>query len=511
MPYRIALLFAFALACDATAPGDAGTPGADAAPRIDAGPPRPPPATGVLPSHPRTLPFALARPDVGAPVSAAEIAEATDRYLELLARTGWLDLVADRAHGWPESDPEGRYWYATWWSGAGVQVRGGALSYVHVAVGADNNGLRTPQLLEGACYAYLLWRDPREQHLVRRLMRGLSSWHRAMRRSADDRERGLLSRAAYPRSVMDVERGIFIDYEASRPGIDADPSDYVHVPDNPDWPDVYIKNTRSKDDMGHLLRAVALIDSCDGELGTDAQIELVEMRRLYQEWAQRVEADDYRIATLDAERNVFFPSGDLATYITRLGIECGAGYAIPLLSRYETLGYECTNHGLGPVADPPAGVSNSSAQILRTHHEAAVSLALVTGNAAIAEDLLEGLATRLDGILDAFDAGETPDNANPSDVAQLALESAAMGLPLTSREVRFLHARIAEAHAAFDPSLPDWDLRAAPDGDYRFEPPSAGIDWKDLGLLLGLCAGQWVDPSGRAVIDCDRVRAAGRP
>ena len=167
----LALVLALA-ACDGAPSVDDGG-AADARVSVDAGPGRPPPATGVFPSHPRSLPFVYTRPDVGDVVTDAEVQQATDRYLELLARTGWLDLVADRAHGWPESDPEGAYWYATWWSGAGVQVRSGSIAYVHVDIGADNNGLRTPQILEGACYAYLLWRDPREQQLVRRLTRGL--------------------------------------------------------------------------------------------------------------------------------------------------------------------------------------------------------------------------------------------------------------------------------------------------------------------------------------------------
>ena len=142
---------------------------------------------------------------------------------------------------------------------------------------------------------------------------------------------------------------------------------------------------------------------------------------------------------------------------------------------------------------------------------AAVGLALVTGNGELARDLLEGLGARLDGILDAYDAGEMPDNARPNDVVQLLLESAALGLPLTSREVRFLHGRIALAATSYDTTRPEWDVRSAPDGDYVFEPGSDGVDFKDLGLLLGLCAAQWAHPGARPVIDCDRVRAAGRP
>ncbi|MFO0714098.1 MAG: hypothetical protein U0353_29850 [Sandaracinus sp.] len=488
---------------DAPAPSDVGS---------DAGPLPPPTPTGVFPLHRRTA-LDWDRPDQGEAVPAADVELATDQLLDLLARTDWLDLVADRAHGWPESDPEGGYWYATWWSGVTVQKRGDHLTYVHSPDGADNNGLRTAQLLEGACYAHRIWGDPRELLLVRRLVRGFSSWSMSMERTSDE-ERGLLARAAYPRSVEDTARGISIDYAADRPGEPGPPSYYVHLTDNPYWPDVYVKNIRSKDDMGHMLRAVALLDTCEGRLGdADAEAELVEMRRLYQEWAQRVEHDGMRIASRDESGALFQPEGDLATYVVTAGIECAAGYAIPLLSRFDTNGYTCRNPGLGPVSDPATGIPSGALQILRTHHEAAAGLALASGRDDTARALLEGLAARMEGILDAYDTGTPPENAHAGDVVQLILESAALGVPLTSREVRFLHARLGEAAAGYDTTQPAWHVRDAsvPDGDYAFEPGGPGVDMKDLALFLGLCSAQWVSPSGRAVIDCDRVRASTRP
>lgn len=509
----LGVVFLLVVACGPAGSDPDGGLAADGSLSVDAYVP-PPLATGLFPEAPPALPFDYARADVGEPIPASELAAVTDRYLELLARTEWLDLVADRAHGWPESDPEARYWYATWWSGVVVRRQGGSISYVHSDDGADNNGLRTPQLLEGACYAWRLWGDPRERQLVRRLVRGLSSWHLAMRRSADDRERGLLSRAAYPPSIVDTARSISIVYDASRPGIDAEPSQYVHLPANPYWPDLWAKNTRSKDDMGHLLRTVSLLEACRAQLGEPAaEEELVEMRRLYQEWAQRVEADHFRIATLDASGTLVFPSGSLATYFLFEDIECGAAIAITLLSRGDAGSIRCPNGGQGLVIDPARAATSSALQILRSHHEAAAGLALLANRPALAEDLLGGLAARIDSILSAYERGETPTNANPTDIVQLVVESAILGVPLTSREVRWLHARIEMAHAGYDTSGPEWHARepATPDGDYAFEPGGPGIDFKDLALLLGTCVGPWVNPAGRPVLDCDRVRAAARP
>lgn len=466
----------------------------------------------MFPDHPRTLPFTFERDDVGTPVTDAERTAFTERYLDLLARTGWLDQIEHRAHGWPESDARGRYWYATWWSGVGIEVAGDAITFRHTNDGADNNGLRTPQILEGLCYAYRLWGDAQDQHLVRRLMRGLSSWHRAMRRSATDGERGLLSRAAYPESVRDDARGIDIDYTASRPGVDAEPSLYVHLPDNPDWPDLWVKNRRSKDDMGHLLRAVGLMDACEGAFTEPgAEDDLIELRRLYTEWAQRVEADDFRIATIDPDGSVLLPDLQLATYVLSGGIECHAGIAITALSRFDRGGRTCGTP-TGVTGDPVMGLNNSALQIVRTHHEAAAAIALATGQSDLAEEMTRGLAARLDMIFDLYDTGAMPDNARPGDVGQLVLESLALGVPLTSREVRWLHAQIAAAEGGLNEADPIWHVfdGTAPDGAYAFEPGLAGIDFKNLALPLADCVAPYRNPSTRPLLDCDVVRAWAR-
>lgn len=526
MRHGLALTALLAISCapsppapapDASEPSDAAV--ADAGPgdagrttmRDAAAPPPPPTPTGTFPAHTRALPFDYQRPDVGAAVSASELADVTDHYLALLDRTRWLAYVEDRVHGWPESAPGGRYWYATWWSGAGIQLRAGHVTFAHVDVGAENNGLRTPQLMEGACYAWLLWHDDRDQHLVRRLVRGLSSWRLAMQRDASDPEIGLTSRAAYPESVDDPDRGVHIDYAPNRPGVDGGASYFIHLPDNPTWGDLYVQAQRSKDDMGHIMRGLAALDACEGTLTEPGgEADIVEARRLYQEWAQRVERDDFHIATLDRALNVVVPTSQLATYFVP-AVECHAQIAIRLLSRNDPYGASCpTPTGISP--DPTMGVSSSALQIVRSHHEAAAALALVTGREDTARTLVEGLATRIESILDALETSGTLDNAHPTDVVQLIVEAATLGVPLTSREVRWVHAQIEMAFTGYDTSGPEWHVfdPGTPDGDYAIEPGGPGIDVKDLGLLLGTCVAPYRNPASRPLLDCARVMAHAR-
>jgi hypothetical protein len=242
-------------------PGAPGTPDRAALDRL--APPDLRPDALVAGPPPSKLPFTFTRPDVGNPLSQAELQAMTDRYLELLKDTRYFDFVDERVHGWPESDPAKKYWYGTWWSGVTVTKKNGQVSYVHGADGADNNGLRTAQLMEGACYAYLFWNKPAHEHLLHKIVRGFSSWSLAFKQQPNDPTQPLLSRAAYPIPIKssDGGRDLFIDYSLNRPGLDNSATEYVHIPGNPLWGDLWLKNKRSKDDLGHMYRAMGQVDS----------------------------------------------------------------------------------------------------------------------------------------------------------------------------------------------------------------------------------------------------------
>lgn len=468
------------------------------------------PPSGALPDHAHTLPFELTRADVGMPLTAAEISLATQDYLDVLKGTKWLDTVAHRAHGWPSTDPGKAYSYATWWSGVTASRAAGKVTFTHSPDGADNNGLRTAQLLEGACYASVLWKKAAHETLARRLVRGVSSWFLAMERQEGD-ETFLMARAAYPVSVESTETPLplFIDYAADRPGVDADPSEYIHLPDNPSWPDLWSKNKRSKDDIGHLLRAVGEVDTCAGHLSDPAaEKEIVEMRRLYEGFSRKVVAADFAIPTLGKDLVEYVPADGLAHFIKFL--ECSALLSLELTGHGQALSADCGD-GYDPVPEGTDGIKSGAMQIVRTFHTAAVQQALVHDQKDIAKAMLGGLVKRLDTVMDLLDAGTPPGNFATKDLVAFLVHAANAGVPLTSREVRFLHERIAEAHASYldAGALGQYDLFAAngADGDYAFEPGGEGIDFKDIGVLLGLCAAQYKNPTTREVLDCDAVKA----
>lgn len=470
------------------------------------------PPDGTLPSHPSSLPFSYTRPDQGTPVSEAEVAAATDQLLDLLTQTRYFDFIDERVHGWPESDPQGRYWYGTWWSGADVIKSGGSITYRHNEGGGDNNGLRTAPLMEGVCYALSLWGDPKHEHLLRRLIRGYSSWALAMYFPGGEPLGELHTRAAYLENFTDTDRGVGVDYSLNRPGVDNGATEYIHIPDNPSWGDIWVKNKRSKDDMGHNLRAVAQVDSCASLLAaSDAAADLTEMRKHYQSWSRRVEDDVWKIATYDKSLELWYPTGTLANFTLLGNAECTAALAIRLTGRFSPRDDLACGNGIGALDNAISSSNDQNGEILRSFHEAAANAALLGGQPDLAKTLLEGLAQRLDEALDGYEAGTPAKYLEPEHVSALIIHAANVGVPLTSREVRWIHDRLAEAHGSIldAQNFETFNTKdaAVPDGSWRFTPLSSGIEFKTLGALLGSCAAQYRNPAGKPVLDCAKLKA----
>ncbi len=461
---------------------------------------------------PAGLPFDLVREPEGDPIDPVVRTEVTQRYLDLLDEIRYFDFVAERVHGWPQSDPDGRYWYGTWWSGVTVVKEGGEITYRHGDSGADNNGLRTGPLLEGTCYAHALWQRPEDQLLVRRMIRGMSAWIMAMEREADDPDAPLLCRAFYPESILseDDGRSIFIDYSLNHPGVDADPSAYVHVPENPHWGDVWIKNKRSKDDIGHMLRAISQLGACAPSFDAETHADFVAMRELYSAWARKVEDENWRIGTLDQDGELWYPKEILAYFLPEP--ECVSVLALRLSGRWDPGDIDCGN-GIGPLDDIIINATDHNGNILRSFHEAAANHAVLSGNDQVGALLVDGLVARIVEGLDGLEGvGEPVMWLGPNDLVDMMAHGAAIGVPLTAREVTWLHARIDEAYAGYagnpdlQPMLNVFDA-GTPDGEYGYEPYGPAISFVGLGSLLGTCASPCRNASSEPVLDCDLVAA----
>lgn len=460
------------------------------------------------------LPVTFSRNDVGTPLTASELGAATDELIALLKDLRYFDFVDERVHGWPETDPAHGYWYGHFWTGVSMVKSAGKVTYKHSTDGADNVGIATAPYLEGACYAYLMWGEPKVGHLVQRMVRAYTAWIKAMVRTTGDQNPTLLARSFYRPNVDSTEggRSLTIDYSQSFPGVDADPSEYVHVPANPTFGDIYIKNKRSKDDMGHILRSLSQVQACVPRLDAAAQADIAEATALYESWAKRVDTQGFVIETLDKSENLWTPPDQLAHYTMTGNIECLGAAAIRLRGQGALGNVDCKN-GL-PTLEVTAWsfLKNDARQILRTHHQAAVVAAYQKNQTGPALDLLGGLAGRLDLDMNLATSGSPPSGFSLSDVASEIAASAAAGVPLTSREIRWLHDRVHEAYLGMrDPAQSTtfhvFDA-ATPDGTYSYDPPNIGMFFRDLGMLVGTCASPYRNPTSRAAFDCQKLLAA---
>ena len=463
---------------------------------------------------PSALPVSFLRPDVGTPLTQADLEAATDKLVALLTDTRYFEVVEERLHGWPSTAPG--FWFGTWWSGVTVTKQAGKVTYLHSADGADNNGLRTAPYLEGACYAHLMWGKPLTAQLVRRMARGYSSWALSMKRNAADGAGAMLSRAHYPVSVASSEggRNLFIDYSQNRPGVDNGATEYVHLATNPTFGDVFIKNKRSKDDMGQIYRSLAQVQACVPRLDAAGKADLAQTKGLYAAWATGVEAAGWAIATLDKSANVFTPpvTETLAHYSLIDNVECPGALMLRLFGHGDPGTLGCGSGISNTEKLLGSQMKNGVKQILRTHHEAAVNMALLTGQTGPALSLLQGLAERVVSDVASASMPTPPPDVNPTDIVSLVLHAANTGVPLTSTEVRFIHARLESAWTTYRAPAASSTYRvfdaATPDGTYPYDPSGLGMSFSDIGLLIGSCASPYRNPTGRPLLDCKRLLAA---
>lgn len=463
---------------------------------------------GTLGPPPSILPVTYQRADVGFPISPAELQAATDELIAILKDTRYFEFLEERVHGWPKTDPNGGYWWGTYWYGnVKVKKASGTVTYQHPQNGSHNSGIPSSPYIEGACYAHLLWGKANTADLVRRMARGMSAWAVAMERFAGDTSPRMLSRSFYPPPVTSNEggRSLFIDTSQCRPGLDHwEMSQFIHHPNNPTLGDVYVMNRRSKDDIGHMLRAAAQVQACVPRLEAAAQVDVGQLDALYAAWAAEVDSRNFVIPTRDVEGKVYEPEAQLAHYSP---VECTSKMAVRLAHTGAPAGLDCGS-GLSSLEQTTwAFLKDDARQIQRSHHAAAVVGAHRKQTTSVGLDLLKGLGERVS--LDLTYASNPINGFQPIEAAGFMIYAASVGVPLRSNEIRFLHTKLHEAYVGmrapehfatfnlFDSSVPD--------GEYKYHAPNIGLFHHDLALMLGTCASPYRNPAGRPLLDCARL------
>jgi hypothetical protein len=341
---------------------------------------------------------------------------------------------------------------------------------------------------------------------------------------------GMVWGDAQPRVESVMARALFTHNHAyttsdgRRVAVDYDPAKVekhdwnahtIPNPVNPYFGSIWLRNMRSKDDVPHILRAVPWLmrtvqDAPDDDVRTAARAALDHLRA----FGQDIVDSGFKIRTME-NGEVYTPTEDLASFVYWEGAipnaECTAKLASALVGYGEARGIVC-GAGIDPGFEEIATAGHYyNTAIIRYFHLAALTNALVNGADDAARDLMDGLVSRCDDMVE--DTRERTRRSDwRSDMATYLVDAAESGLPLTGRDARIVveqYTAAARHYAAW----PRWDLWSAgvPDGEYDYIPGCDDgeghcvVQPESLVNMVDYCRSPWKSASGAAFVDCDVV------
>jgi hypothetical protein len=497
----------------------------------------------------------------------------TQDYLRLLERVDWVNFVEGRVQGWPGSldgQPPLVEPFGLWWGGGDtITKRNGSATFTHMGTD-DNGGIITSPVMEGVCFATTLFPElrPRLFPVLENLVRGFTAWMLACKRNASDSAypaAPLLSRnlfppdgASYVAPARNHNAGFRVVLNTSRVRRSSagEFSGTIHVPRNPYWGDLWVQAKRSQDDIGHMLRAMALLFQDGGCLSPARRppktltVAAARMRALFAAWSAEVERDGWQIASLNGSLQRYQPTGGGGAFEFSMtaNAECCGPLSLRLLRGAGVGALRCGDCITPPEEAAnlldPALYSNDNKEIVRSQHEAALAWARL-GEAAeqvTAAKLHQGMEARLRFDFDLVQKGTYPQKWHQWDLTSLVIHGAALGVTLPPAALEYIsgaiNATLEDLANAPQPMRQSFRLfdAATPDGVYAYQPTitpvppplpaqsggaerataclecqsgmadGRGLKIEDLGVPLGACASSWA-AKAQTLLDCEMVRA----
>ncbi|OGQ91213.1 MAG: hypothetical protein A2289_18210 [Deltaproteobacteria bacterium RIFOXYA12_FULL_58_15] len=472
---------------------------------------------------PSSLPFDYSRPAVGVPPSPEEITHFTRTVTGLwrdLDFFRWVDAYSHGLHR--DFDPLG-LGFKLWWQDVRMVRAGDTVRMEHIG-GSDNQMIRTSKLLVQAASGYLLIGDEVMKGLVEQYANGIVALCLAMAWGNDDppvetiMARGLFT---YDHEyTTDWGDNVAVSYEEVRHEVVDTHAETIPNSDNPTWGSIWVRAQRSKDDLPYLYLADAMLlriieETADVSLRTAAQ----RAHNSIVGFTRDIVDHGYKIRTRDKFGSIYVPDGDLASFtyydLLLANAECNKKLSTALVAYGAPLENVCGD-GINVLYDTIVVNSNwFNERMIRYYHMAAVEHALLVGQNDVARELLTGIASRSVAM---FADNSTRDEQPEFDSygAVFLLTAAAVGLPLTAQEARWIQREYSEA-AAFLPAQPQfhlWDEDGV-DGEYSYKitTEADGVGYvrpEDIAELLHYCYSPWRNPSGVSFVDCDVVADPSR-
>jgi len=475
--------------------------------------------------YPSSLPFTFTRPDTGTPLTPEEITAFTQKITGFFKLSGYFNWLTQVSHGMGEDNPDDMPPYKLFYGDMGAEKDGNLITFTHGGFD-DNLTIPTSKFFNNVAALYLASGDEDLGRLVELYAKGYVALFRGMMWEEDERdpEKTILARAIFPRNNGYTEAG------GREAWVNYDPVRYykydwnAHTIPNDSNPyygeELWVRNMRSKDDVPHIYRTVPLtqrlVDEAADQSVADAAAEMLSYLQAFAKdttdsgWYIRTKEEGDVLVPIDDKGFVV----DLASYVNYTPIvpsaECSGRENSALIGYGEPLDSDCTN-GIGWIYELIATYGNTyNYDIVRYFHVAEITNALMNWQLDRAEELLAGMAVRVDYML-YTDPFRTQHDWWNADSSAFLLAAGTAGLPLTSAEAQLIVQEYSKA-ADWYVQWTNWDLwdLAVPNGAISWRPSRSSpdgpvVNLDEVNFIFEYCWSPFRNEASAPVIDCDVV------
>ncbi len=475
---------------------------------------------------PDSMPFFIERESAGDAPSTEDVAQFTQTMKSFYEGVDYFRWATRHSFGLADNNEWEQTPYKIWWTNTYAVKEGDTVTFTWTRP-SDNSTAKVGRVLPAVISYFLLSGDAVARDLALGYIRGLSAAYDGMIWAGEDPViDSLMARTIFHRNhswEADGGRKAAVDYDAVRYEIIERRHDTIHNPDNPTWGDIWVRNKRSKDDFPYLYRNIPVLARLIRATDDDEMREAA--RKLYLQivgMCKDIVENDYIIRTKGEGGEVFIPRTDIglvddfATFTLYEFIfpraECNAKICTAYIAEGNGLDNDCRDGDGGLYEWINIAGHFWGSNMIWGFHVSAVSLALAFGDDETARELLDGLAARMDELMDHPWADDNVE-WHP-DMAQLLVLAAAYGLPLTGEEAQLVMDHFSASADHYN-RFEYWDLwaDAVPDGEYVYIPDryvydggaavGAYVRVPEITNLYEYCYSPLKDPAGARFVDCD--------
>jgi hypothetical protein len=477
------------------------------------------PVDGKLP---RELPFAFVRPPVGEPIDQAEITEFTKTIAAAYKEIGFFRWLLRTSIGVDHST--GKDDFLAWYNGATAVKEAGTIT-IEQRDGEHNMWIPGGVVLTSVLNGYLHTGDWEMARLTEQYCKGLTAVVKGFVWGTDDPAPYLMARAIFPMDqefVLDADfwkddgRRKNVKFTTAYRDEDHWNAQTFAWPENPTWGSIWVTNMRSKDDVRSISRTSVflpyLIEDANDDWVREACQETWDTMVGFH---KDIVDSNYSIRTKDSNGVAYTlpcdDQKDLGSYncfsVLDEKSECCARLSADMLAYGHRKTNDCGTC-TGSLFDAFASAAHYyNIPIIWDYHMAGLGSSLLKKQYRDAWFTLVGLAERIDSYMfpDEYEPGPKDARWN-RDMAQLLVQAASMGLPLTDHEARHIQKYWLQT-AQYLKTWTNWDLwdESVPDGEYRLRPPNNNdaVEVEAFAVIFEYCSSPFKNPAGAAFVDCD--------